>query len=109
MEGKTRKLKDLRKGQRMWYWYFTDTTPILIESAKREGDVMRVVVRWGESLYECIGPALGFTCLCYSKFWKRDIMFTCSYDLSRENEKRRERIKNLVPSLKELIEKIEEL
>ena len=37
-----KKLKDLRKGDAMWFWHFTDTTPICVESAKRDGDLMRV-------------------------------------------------------------------
>ena len=41
-----KKLKDLRKGDAMWFWHFTDTTPICVESAKRDGDLMRVTVRW---------------------------------------------------------------
>ena len=104
-----RKLKDLKKGNRVWFWYFTDTTPIYVESVKRDGELMRVTVRWDEHVYECFGPALGFTCVGYCRMTHEDIMFTCSYDLSNENYKRKQMIRNLVPRLKELIAKIEEI
>lgn len=104
-----KKLKDLRKGDRVWFWYFTDTTPIVVEKAKREGELMRLTIRWDESVYECFGPALGFTCVGYGRKFKEEIMFTCSYDLSYKNEQEKQRIRNLVPRLKELIDRIEEI
>lgn len=102
-----KKLKDLKKGDNVWYWHFTCTTPIVVESAKREGDMMRVTVKWGDEQYECFGPALGLTCIGYNRKFGDEVMFTCSYDLSFKNEKRTERIRNLVPKLKGLIEKID--
>jgi len=104
-----KKLKDLRKGDNMWFWYFTFTTPITVESAKREGELMRVSVRWDDSVYECFGPALGFTCVGYDHKFHSERMFTCSYELSYENETRTQRTKSLVPKLKELIDKIDEI
>lgn len=104
-----RKLKDLKKGDRIWFWHFDDTTPIYVESAMRDGELMRVTVRWDEYVYECFGPALGVTCVGYERKFRQEIMFTCSYDLSHENMRRKERIKDLVPRLKELIAKIEEI
>lgn len=104
-----KKLKDLRKGDAMWFWHFTDTTPIRVESAKRDGDLMRVTVRWDEYVYECFGPALGFTCVGYCRMRREDIMFTCSYFLSYENGRRLQRIRDLVPRLNEVITKIREI
>lgn len=104
-----KKLKDLRKGDRIWYWYFTCTTPIYVESAKREGSLMRLTVKWDDAEFECFGHALGFTCVGYSKAFREDMMFTCSYDVAHENGKRRQRIKDLEPKLKELLEHINEI
>ena len=104
-----KKLKDLRKGDRIWYWHFTCTTDIFVESAKREGDLMRLTIRWDDSVYECFGPALGFTCIGYWKKFDEDMMFTCSYDLARKNEEKTKGIRALLPSLKEVIKKIEEI
>ena len=104
-----RKLKDLKKGDRVWYWHFTCTTPIYVESVKRDGELMRVTVRWDDEVYECFGPALGFTCVGYNRKFCDEIMFTCSFDVSNENDKRKQMIRNLVPRLKELIAKIEEI
>jgi len=81
-----KKLKDLRKGDRLWYWHFTFTTPIYVECAVRDGELMRIAVRWGDSVFECFGSALGFTCVGYDRKMKVERMFTCSYDLSYRNE-----------------------
>lgn len=102
-----KKLKDLRKGDRMWFWYFTFTTPITVESAKREGELMRLTVKWDEYVYDCFGPALGFTCVGYDHRFHTERMFTCSYELSYDNESRTDRIKGVLPKLKELIKTIE--
>ena len=104
-----KKLKDLRKGDRIWFWHFTYTTPIIVEKAKREGELMRLTIRWDESVYECFGSALGFTCVGYDSKFKQERMFTCSYDLSLKNEQNKQAIRNLVPKLRELITKIEEI
>jgi hypothetical protein len=104
-----KKLKDLKRGDKVWFWHFTFTTPITVESAKREGDLMRVTVRWDDSTYECFGPALGLTCVGYDHKFHSERMFTCSYDLSYDNERRTQRIKDVVPKMKELIKKIEEI
>lgn len=104
-----KKLKDLRKGDVVWYWRFACTTPIYVESAKREGELMRLTIRWDDSIYECFGPALGFTCIGYNRKFGQEFMFTCSYDLSHKNEQKQQRIRNLVPRLLELVGKIEEI
>jgi len=104
-----KKLKDLKKGDRIWCWHFDDTTPIYVDSAMRDGELMRLTISWDDSVYECFGPALGFTCVGYSRKFRQEIMFTCSYDLSHENMRRKERIKDLVPRLKDVIAKIEEI
>ena len=104
-----KKLKDLKKGDRIWFWHFDDTTPIDVDGVNRDGELMRVTVRWDDYVYECFGPALGVNCVGYERKVRQEIMFTCSYDLSHENMRRKERIKDLVPKLKELIAKIEEI
>ena len=104
-----KKLKDLRKGDRIWYWHFTGTTPIYVESAKREGELMRVTVKWDNEVYECFGPALGFTCVGYNREFCDELMFTCSYDISDENMKRTQRIRDLVPRLQNVIKDIEKI
>ena len=102
-----KKLKDLRKGDRIWFWHFTDTTPICVESVKREGSLMRLTVKWDDAEYECFGHALGFTCVGYSKRFCEDMIFTCSYDISKENEEKRDKIKALLPILNDLTKRIE--
>lgn len=104
-----KKLKDLRKGDKVWYWHFTYTTPIYVDKAKREGELMRLTIRWDDTIYECFGPALGLTCVGYSRKGHQEMMFTCFYDLSHKNEQRIQRIRNLMPKLKELYDKIEEI
>ena len=37
-----RKLKDLRIGDKMWMFDFTDTTPITVVKKKREGELVTV-------------------------------------------------------------------
>ena len=104
-----KKLKDLKKGDRIWYWYFTCTTPIYVDKAKREGDLMRLTIVWDKSVYECFGHALGFTCVGYNREFHEEFMFTSSYDLSKKNEETRQKMRDLVPCLKEVIEKIGKL
>lgn len=104
-----RKLKDLRKGDRIWFWHFTYTTPIYVESAKREGSLMRLTIKWDDTEYECFGPALGFTCVGYNKRFGEDKIFTCSYDISKENEENRQKIKALLPVLSDLTKRIESI
>ena len=104
-----KKLKDLKKGDKVWFWYFTDTTPIYVESAKREGELMHLTIKWDDSVYECFGHALGLICVGYCRKLKQEVMFTCSYELSDKNYMERQRIRNLVPKLKEVITKIDEI
>ncbi|SEA78948.1 hypothetical protein SAMN04487851_11429 [Prevotella sp. tc2-28] len=104
-----KKLKDLRKDDRIWYWHFTCTTPIYVESIKREGDLMRIKVKWDEAEFECFGHALGVTCVGHNRKLREDIMFTCSYDISKNNEEKRQKIKALLPVLSDLTKRIEKL
>lgn len=90
-----KKLKDLKKGDRVWLYDFTGTTEIYVERKKREGQLMTVVLKWGESEYECFGPALGWTCVGYNKKWKHELIFTSSFHMAYEREARRRRVKNL--------------
>lgn len=104
-----RKLKDLKKGDRVWLLDFARTTPIFVESSKREGSLMRLTIKWDDEVFDCYGPALGFVCIGY---WKRrgdDILLTCQHDISYNNELRIEKVKDLLPLLKELIDKIEKI
>ena len=104
-----KKLKDLRKDDRIWFWHFTCTTPIYVESIKREGDLMRINVKWDDAEFECFGHALGVTCVGHDRKFRKDIMFTCSFDVAHENGKRTQRIKDLEPKLKDLLEHINEI
>ena len=104
-----KKLKDLKKGDKVWLWDFTCTTPIYVESAKREGGLMRLTIKWDNSDYECFGHALGFTCIGYNRKFHQELMFTCSYDISYKNEQTKQKIRNLVPRLNEIITKINEI
>lgn len=104
-----RKLKDLRIGDKMWMYDFTDTTPITVVKKKREGELMTVTLKWDDEVFDCFGPALGWTCVGYSLKWKLERMFTSSYDMAREREKRMSRIKGLSKSLKSVIDEIEKI
>lgn len=87
---KPKKLKDLKKGDRLWLHDFTGTTPILVEGAKRQGNIVTVSVKWDESEYEAYGPALGFKCVARSKLHYEDLVFTTDMEAAEfETEKRR--------------------
>lgn len=84
-----KKLKDLKKGDRLWLQDFTGTTPILVESAKRQGNIVTVSIKWDKSEYEAYGPALGFKCVARSKLHHEDLVFTTNLDDAEfETEKR---------------------
>ena len=107
-----KKLKDLRKGDRVWDYLILDTTPIYVVSAKREKDIMRIIVKWDNSEYECVGMALGTIFIAYTKRWQVDLIFTTDYEglKYRETEKNRknadakigENIRSLFRNLKSL-------
>lgn len=86
-----KKLKDLRKGDRVWDYLVLDTTPIYVVSAKREKDIMRITVKWDNSEYECVGMALGTTFVAYAKQYRAELIFTtdCEELKYREAEKYR--------------------
>ena len=104
-----KKLKDLKKGDKVWYWTLTDTTPITVEKAKREGELMRLTIKWDDSVYECFGHALGYTCIGYDRKFHAERMFTSWYELAFTNEEEKRRIRRLVPMLKELITQIKDI
>jgi len=101
-----KKLKDLRIGDNMWMYDFTDTTPITVIKKKREGDLMTVTLKWDKEEIECYGPALGWTCINYNRKFGIERIFTSSYDMAYERERRKSRIKNLGNTLKKVIEEI---
>lgn len=68
--GKQKKLKDLRKGDRVYLQGFVDTTPIVVVKAKRTGDCMTVELKWDEHTYIGYGHALDRYMCIYSKEWK---------------------------------------
>ena len=43
-----RKLKDLRIGDKMWLYDFTDTTPITVVKKKREAELMTITLKYGD-------------------------------------------------------------
>jgi len=86
---KTKKLKDLKKGDRLWLHDFTGTTPILVENAKRQGNIVTVSIKWDESEYEAYGPALGFKCVSLPIRHSEDMVFTTDMNAAEyETEKR---------------------
>ena len=99
---KKKKLKDLKKGYRMWLHDFTDTTPIYVEKKVRQGGLMIITLRWDTSEYECYGPALGWTCVGYNKGFGQELVFTCDFDSAWEKEKKRSRLLGIISQIKEL-------
>lgn len=88
---KAKKLRELKKGDRIWYYNFTDTTPIYVVKKKRTGDLMTVTVRWDDSEYECFGHAFGHVMTGYRKSLHTPILFSTDYEgivsrLKRETE-----------------------
>ncbi len=82
-----KKVKDLKKGDRLWFYNFTDTTPIFVEKVKRIGDFVEVVIRWDDHEYVGCGHALGFIVVSYDRRIRRDnILFTSNFDDVRKRE-----------------------
>lgn len=104
-----RKLKDLRIGDKMWLYDFTDTTPITVVKKKREAELMTITLKWDDEVFDCFGPALGWTCVCYSMKWKLERIFTSSYDMAHEREKRKKRIIQFIDNTKKFIQENEEI
>ena len=104
-----KKLKDLRKGDKVWLYDFTGTTPIIVESVKREGHLMTINLKWDDYQYECYGHALGWTFSGYDVTKRWECVFSSSFDQAWEREQERTRVKNLVPRLKEVIEIIDKI
>ncbi len=104
-----KKLKDLRIGDKVWLYDFTDTTPITVVKKKREGEMMTVTLKWDDEVFDCFGPALGWTCVCYSMKWKLERMFTSSYDMAYEREKRKRHIIQFIDNTKKFIQENEEI
>lgn len=104
-----KKLKDLKIGDNVWLYDFTDTTPIYVEKKKREGSLMTVILKWDDIVYECYGQAFGFTCVGYNRDFKEEMVFTSSFDMAWNREKRISRIKYLGKTLKKVIEDIDKV
>lgn len=102
-------LNELKIGDKVWLYDFTDTTPIYVVKKKRVGALMTVTVKWDESEYECFGNALGWTCIAYDKKHSQEMIFSSSFDMAYEREKRRARIKGLGNTLKTIIEDIDNI
>lgn len=104
-----KKLKDLKKGDKVWLYDFTGTTPIQVESVKRDGHLMIITLKWDDSLFECYGHALGWTFSGYEIKHHWELVFTTSFDKALEREQSKERTRNLVPKLKDVIDRIEKI
>ena len=85
-----KKLKDLKKGDRVCYYHFSDTTPITVIKAKRTGDVMEVTVKWGDSEYVTYGHALGYVLTGFSRKFHSTMLLTSDFDDVRDREERKE-------------------
>lgn len=97
-----KKLKDLKVGDKVWLYDFTDTTPIVVEKKKREGAMMTITLKWDESEYECVGHALGWTCIGYNRKWQQEQMFTSSFDLAWSRMMKRQAIMTVGKKMKEV-------
>lgn len=102
-----KKLKDLKIGDRVWIYDFTDTTPITTIKKKREGELMKITLKWDDSEYECFGPALGWTCVGYDRKFGRELVFSSSYNKAIERENRKKRISNFISNTKKFIQENE--
>lgn len=110
---KEKKLKDLKKGDMVWLRRLPDTTPIIVTSAKRDGNCMRVTLKWDDNEYECFGHALGYKLVSYSKeYGGIERLFTSSYEESignYNNEKyiiSRQRIGEAVESVLQALDEL---
>lgn len=100
-----KKLKDLKKGDRMWLYDFTDTTPIVVDKKVRQGGLMVITLKWGSSEYECYGPALGWTCVGYNRAFCQELIFTCDFDSAWEREHRKSKLEYLIQEFNKLSKK----
>lgn len=90
MEAK--KLKDLKKGDQIWYYNNEETTPIRVTGVKRNGDCVEVTFKWGDNEYVGCGHAFGYTIVSFVRRIKEERMFSSNYD--DVSLRRRERIRN---------------
>lgn len=88
---KPKKLKDLKKGDRVCYYHYSDTTPIIVTKVKRTGDVMEVTVRWDDSEYVTYGHALGYILTGFSRKWRSTVLLTSDFDDVRNREAKKEK------------------
>ena len=88
-----KKLKDLKKGDKMWWQGYTDTTPIYVVKVKRDGDLCTVTVKWDDTEYVCFGHALSFTCVGYCRKFCNEEIFTTDYETLKSEEDKREKDK----------------
>ena len=99
-----KKLKDLKKGDRIWLYGFTGTTPIYVEKVKRQGEMCMVTVKWDEVEHVCFGHALAWTCVGYWKRFRAERIFTTDYEDIKRQEDKKEANKNYIELGKQLIE-----
>ena len=90
---KAKKLKDLRKGDPIWLYDFTWTTPIHVEKVKRQGSIAIVNIKWGNLECEAYGPALGRSCVAYIGPRFDDYVFTTDYELAKFRQNRNEGVR----------------
>ena len=84
-----KKLKDLKKGDRIWYYGYTCTTPIYVDKAKRTRNVVEVMIRWDDHEYVGYGHALGYIMVSYDRKFRSDnILFTTDYDDVKTRERK---------------------
>lgn len=90
MEAK--KLKDLKKGDQIWYYKTEETTPIKVTGVKKNGDFVEVTFRWDDEEYVGCGHAFGYTIVTYVRSTREEKMFSTNYD--DVSLRRRDRIRN---------------
>ena len=104
-----KKLKDLKIGDKVWLYDFTDTTPIIVQKKKRDGALMTVTLKWSDAEYECFGNALGWTCIGYNRKHGQELIFSSSFEMAYEREQRRSRIKRLGKTLEAVLDDIKNI
>ena len=86
---KTKKLKDLKKGDILYLYDFGSHTPIIVTKAKRTGDVMEVTVKWDDSEYVAYGHALGYVLTGFIRTWHAPFLLTSDFDDVQERLERK--------------------
>lgn len=86
-----KKLKDLKRGDRVYLKGFTGTTPITVASKKRTGMLVEITLKWDESEYTCYGHAFNTLFTGYFKKFRKDVVFSTDYDREHYEEQNRER------------------